>query len=76
MASTDNYSHDAISSVVLKSAMLADAPSISSTSSHDDSASKQLVEGLEEAMTMIGDILKSSSDTMEKFRSEWDEGKH
>jgi len=45
----------------------------SSASDHEPpSASEKLVEGLETAMSIISDILHSSSDAMATFKSDWD----
>ena len=74
------YSHEAIDSIAFKSANVArnnyqQSPQSSSTSllsASKVSASEKLVCGLEEALKLITDMLQSSGEVMEQFKSEWD----
>ena len=54
---------------VLKSASMgaAEGDAASATNEHPSAADK-LVEGLDEAMAMISDLLQTSSNVMEQFR--------
>ena len=74
MATACEYSRDTIDSIVLKSATMSvdEDKSWTTSSSEPPSASERLVDGLEEAMSIISDMLQSSGDVMEKFKSEWD----
>ena len=56
-------------SKVLKSASMgAAAGDAASAANENPSAADKLVEGLDEAMAMISDLLQTSSDVMEQFR--------
>ena len=54
-------------SKVLKSASMGAATGDESAT-YEPSAADKLVEGLDEAMAMISDLLQTSSDVMEQFR--------